>query len=76
MAARREVVIERTPQGMREQFAIAEDVAMTVQIRSSQRYPPLLLLPWVTLRSFTTNRIQRSARLLVGSKPSVVRNFT
>ena len=49
-------------------------VAITVQIRSHQRFPFSLRVPWVINRSITTNRIACSARLLVGSTPGVVMN--
>ena len=49
-------------------------VAITVQIRSHQRFPFSLLVPCVISRSITTNRIACSARLLVGSTPGVVMN--
>ena len=49
-------------------------VAITVQIRSHQRFPFSLLVPCVIRRSITTNRIACSARLLVGSTPGVVMN--
>ena len=49
-------------------------VAITVQIRSHQRFPFSLLVPCVIKRSITTNRIACSARLLVGSTPGVVMN--
>src|ERR1035438_6018515 len=39
-------------------------VAITVQIRSHQRFPPSLLVPCVIRRSITTKRIACSARLL------------
>ena len=46
-------------------------VAITVQIRSHQRFPFSLLVPCVIRRSITTNRIACSARLFVGSTPGV-----
>src|SRR5271157_5638523 len=49
-------------------------VAITVQIRSHQRFPVSLLVPCVINRSITTNRIACSARLFVGSTPGVVMN--
>ena len=49
-------------------------VAITVQIRSHQRFPFSLLVPCVIRRSITTNRIACSARLFVGSTPGVVMN--
>ena len=49
-------------------------VAITVQIRSHQRFPTSLRVPCVIRRSITTNRIACSARLLVGSTPGVVTN--
>ena len=49
-------------------------VAITVQIRSHQRFPLSLRVPCVINRSITTNRIACSARLLVGSTPGVVMN--
>ena len=50
-------------------------VAITVQIRSHQRFPRSLLVPCVISRSITTKRIACSARLLVGSTPGVVMNW-
>src|SRR5271166_311108 len=49
-------------------------VAITVQIRSHQRFPVSLRVPCVINRSITTNRIACSARLFVGSTPGVVMN--
>ena len=49
-------------------------VAITVQIRSHQRFPFSLRVPCVIRRSITTNRIACSARLFVGSTPGVVIN--
>src|ERR1700676_905636 len=49
-------------------------VAITVQIRSHQRFPFSLRVPCVIRRSITTNRIACSAKLLVGSTPGVVMN--
>ena len=49
-------------------------VAITVQIRSHQRFPFSLRVPCVIRRSITTNRIACSARLFVGSTPGVVMN--
>ncbi len=49
-------------------------VAITVQIRSHQRFPRSLLVPCVISRSITTKRIACSARLFVGSTPGVVMN--
>ena len=43
------------------------EVAITVQMRSHHARPDWLRVPWVILRSITTNRIACSARLLVGS---------
>ena len=49
-------------------------VAITVQIRSHQRFPPSLRVPCVISRSITTKRIACSAKLFVGSTPGVVMN--
>src|SRR5208282_5936113 len=49
-------------------------VAITVQLRSHQRFPFSLLVPCVIILSITTNRIACSAMLLVGSTPGVVMN--
>src|ERR1700674_4952788 len=49
-------------------------VAITVQIRSHQRFPFSLLVPCVIRRLITTNRIACSAKFLVGSTPGVVMN--
>jgi hypothetical protein len=38
-------------------------------MRSTQRFPLSLLVPWLRLRHSTANRIIRSAKLLVGSTP-------
>ena len=42
-------------------------------MRSTQRFPLSLLVPWLRLRQSTANRIIRSPKLLVGSTPSSVR---
>ena len=49
-------------------------VAIVVQMRSSQRWPASLREPWVMRRSITTNRMACSAKLFVGSIPGIVTN--